>query len=99
MDCRKQLNAWRQKMIAGRGNILLRTVTSIQGNESSSQPFNVIRLTRMDNIEIKSREGRALENGGNPPNDDKLNIMLDELPQQFQEIRFLHSWSGCHKRC
>lgn len=55
--------------------------------ERRKKAFDVFWRTRVDDVEIKSRDGRSVEDSGDPSYDDEIHSVLCQRFQKCQEIR------------
>lgn len=82
--------------MAGRGKVRLGgldpschgfTVMRIQSLESRKETINIGWLPRVNQVEIKRGNGRALQRGANATDHNEVNLVLGETAKDGQKIR------------
>jgi hypothetical protein len=67
--------------------VSLPSVVGVKILKSRKKAVDVVRSTRVDQIEIESADGRTLKNGGDPSYYDEVHPVFNQGPQECQKIK------------
>src|SRR3954468_646003 len=74
-------------------------VACVEIRECVEQAGDVGRRAVMNDVEIKGRDRRAREYGGDATHDDEVDAMASENLKRFFELRWLANHASAPRRC